>query len=124
MNTRRAFTLVEIMIVVAIIGLLAAIAIPSFIKARQASQTNACINNLRQIDAAKEQWALNSGAVNGDTVTPGGIDGVDSYIKNGEPQCPLGDGSGDYTYDVVGLDPRCTFYHATNHNAELSPAVP
>src|SRR5437879_11475545 len=52
------FTLVEIMIVVAIIGLLAAIAIPNFVKSRTTSQTQACINNLRQIDSAKQQWAL------------------------------------------------------------------
>jgi prepilin-type N-terminal cleavage/methylation domain-containing protein len=58
----NGFTLVEIMIVVAIIGLLAAIAIPNFIKARSTSQSNSCINNLRQIDAAIQQYALEHNA--------------------------------------------------------------
>ena len=57
-NKNAGFTLVEIMIVVAIIGLLAAIAIPNFVKARQTAQRNACIRNLHEIDGAKEEWAL------------------------------------------------------------------
>ena len=57
-SSNKGFTLVEIMIVVAIIGLLAAIAIPNFVRARTTSQMNACINNLRQVDGAKQQWAL------------------------------------------------------------------
>jgi prepilin-type N-terminal cleavage/methylation domain-containing protein len=83
------FTLVEIMIVVAIIGLLAAIAIPNFARARTTSQQNACINNLRQIDGAKQSWALENTQVL--TATP-----VDSQVQpylgrgsgGGLPWCP------------------------------------
>ena len=57
-SRKAGFTLVEIMIVVAIIGLLAAIAIPNFVKARSNAQTKACIANLKQIDGAVQQWAL------------------------------------------------------------------
>src|SRR2546426_10870649 len=57
-SRKSGFTLVEIMIVVAISGLLAAIAIPNFVKARTTSQANACINNLRQYDGAVQQYAL------------------------------------------------------------------
>src|SRR5271169_4024418 len=87
---KAGFTLVEIMIVVAIIGLLAAIAIPNFIKARATSQQNACINNLRQIDAAINEWAMETGQSNGSAV--GGITTVSAYIKlnsgSSIPSCP------------------------------------
>ena len=89
-SRKAGFTLVEIMIVVAIIGLLAAIAIPNFLKARSTSQQNACINNLRQIDGAIQQWALETGAGPASPVTGANIT---VYMGRGSagslPWCPL-----------------------------------
>ena len=98
------FTLVEIMIVVAIIGLLAAIAIPNFVKARTASQKNACIANLKQVDGAKATWALEQKKTTTDT--PGDTDlfGATQYIRD-KPACP---GGGDYALNDVGTKPTCT----------------
>jgi len=77
-NNRAAFTLVEIMIVVAIIGLLAALAIPGFVKARKQSQGRRIINDARQMDAAIDQWALENGKKDGDTVD---TTGAATYLK-------------------------------------------
>ena len=105
---QRGFTLVEIMIVVLIIGILMAIAVPDFIQARTTSRRQTCIANLKQIDSAKEQFAMDTkkdtGAavvqadlVNASTTTPG-------YIKS-FPVCPS---SGAYTIGNVGTNPSCS----------------
>jgi prepilin-type N-terminal cleavage/methylation domain-containing protein len=106
LNTSRkaGFTLVEIMIVVAIIGLLAAIAIPNFVRARETAQTNACINNLRQIDGAKQQWALEAGKSSTDTVA---WTDIAPYVKQGagiQTNCPA---KGTYTIGDVQTSPTC-----------------
>ena len=105
--TQQGFTLIEIMIVVAIIGLLAAIAVPNFVKSRTQSQTNACINNLRQIDSGKEQLALEARLTSGASVT---VASVNTYLKGGNtPTCPP---SGSYTYNDLGTNPVC---NTANH---------
>ena len=106
-SRKSGFTLVEIMIVVAIIGLLAAIAIPNFVKARTTSQANACVNNLRQIDGAKQQWALEQKQL--PSASPGRTE-LQPYLGRGSagsawPTCPA---NGTYTVGDLNTAPSCS----------------
>lgn len=88
-KTNSAFTLVEIMIVVAIIGLLAAIAIPNFVKARENAQLNSIFNNLRILEGAKDQWALEQKKGTGDSI--GSVSILSDYIKGGTVRPVIGE---------------------------------
>ena len=93
---QQGFTLVEIMIVVAIIGILAAIAIPNFIKNRNQSQAKACISNMRQISTAAENYLTEHDMTPWTGAWQDALVGSQNYIKV-EPKCPAG---GVYTVDV------------------------
>ena len=104
-SRKTGFTLVEIMIVVAIIGLLATIAIPNFVRARLKAQQAACINNLRQIDGAVQQFALENKKGPADPVT---FNDISNYLKNAVI-CPSGGTafSDSYTISDVATKPLC-----------------
>jgi prepilin-type N-terminal cleavage/methylation domain-containing protein len=119
-SRKAGFTLVEIMIVVAIIGLLAAIAIPNFVRARTTSQMNACINNLRLIDGAKQQWALEQ--KQGSAATPLATD-IQPYLGHGSagelPTCPADSTATptfttSYTIGTVSVKPLCAQVSSTH----------
>jgi prepilin-type N-terminal cleavage/methylation domain-containing protein len=98
------FTLVEIMIVVAIIGLLAAVAIPNLVKARKSAQKTACINNLKTIEGGKSIWALENKKGDSDVPGDGDLFGADKPVSK-KPECPSG---GTYNLNAVSEKPTCS----------------
>lgn len=116
-SRRIGFTLVEIMIVVAIIGLLATIAIPNFMRASAKSKQVACINNLRQLEGAKQQWAIESKAGPNSVPT---IANIRPYLGRGTagtaPTCPADAASTfatSYTINDLNTAPACLILPGT-----------
>jgi prepilin-type N-terminal cleavage/methylation domain-containing protein len=98
---RWAFTLVEIMVVVAIIGILAVMAFPYYVRSREQSQMKACMNNLRQIDGAKDRYSIENGKQSGDPILQSDIEPY--FLKKWE-NCPAG---GSYEMNPIAEDPTC-----------------
>jgi prepilin-type N-terminal cleavage/methylation domain-containing protein len=112
---KNGFTLVEIMIVVGIIGLLAAIAIPNFIRYREASRRSVCIANLKQLNDAKIQWGMERGKKATAIPVEEDLIGPDAYIRI-KPSCPSeGD---DYFMTIGDLRTRaaCSLGSAEGHS--------
>ena len=105
---RTGFTIIEIMIIVAIIGIIMAIAGPAYIRAREVSRARACQANLQKVFGAKEIWATENGKTNGDVVEWDQlvVEGSTEMYLRRVPTCP---GGGTYTLTAVGEDDICSY---------------
>jgi len=125
MDTRfkgqAGFNLVEIMIVVFLIGLLATIAIPNFIRTRTTAQANVCINNLRAIDYAIQQWALEQKQAPNSPVQ---FSDISAYLKK-RVLCPSGGSTfaDSYSISIVGAEPNCQRVPGSHLIAQSSGVV-
>jgi prepilin-type N-terminal cleavage/methylation domain-containing protein len=111
------FTLVEIMIVILIIGILLAIAIPNFLTARNSSRARSCVANLEQIDAAKQQYIMDSKAATTYPFTSG-LTELTNYLHN-TPSCPAG---GTYVVGAGNVSPTCNY--GTTDGSQFAHQLP
>lgn len=102
---KGAFTLVELMVVVMVLGILMAIAVPNWVRARETARRDSCLNNLREIEHAKQRYAMEFRLAGTDAVNEADI--APEFLKNQFPQCPNG---GTYTLGVVDEQPSCSIH--------------
>jgi prepilin-type N-terminal cleavage/methylation domain-containing protein len=108
----KGFSLVEVMIVVAIIGLLTAISLPNMVKSRMSATRNSCVSNLRQIEAAKRIWALEKQKISSDVPVDSDLFGSTAFVRD-KPACPAG---GSYGLNAVGVQATCSLNISQGHS--------
>ena len=112
----KGYTLVEIMIVVAIIAIFLSISVPNYLKAGKTSARNVCINNLKKIDGAIDQWAMDDSIQAGIVPSPSQENDIYNYVDGGKPECPS---KGEYTIHAVGSKPQVTCSKAESDGHKL-----
>ena len=110
-HRRRGFTLIEILIVVGVIGIILAIAMPAFMKTRAQARKQICIEQISQIESAKQQWGVETGKKDGDSPNDSDLFGANSYMKV-KPQCP---GGGTYNLQTIGQNATCSMAATEGH---------
>ena len=101
----NAFTLIELLISVTLIGILSTMALPNFYRMRLTTRKTICMNNLRQIEAATDRWVFENDVTEGTVVTADDETEIYSYIRGGRPPCPS---DGEYAIGVTGTYPQVT----------------
>jgi prepilin-type N-terminal cleavage/methylation domain-containing protein len=110
-HSKRGFTFLEIMIVVGIVGMLVTMAMPNFLRTRALAQKNVCIENMLQLESAKQLFALEKGKSSGYTVVDAELFGDGLFMKR-KPECPAG---GDYDLALIGTNTTCSYALTLEH---------
>jgi prepilin-type N-terminal cleavage/methylation domain-containing protein len=118
-NHNAGFTLVEVMIVVGIIGVVAAIGVPNFLRYREASRRSVCIANLKKMQEAKMQWAFEKGKKSTDIPLEVDLCGSSQYLRD-KPSCP--GGGADYITTIGQVDQfaTCTLARSEGHTLAVA----
>ena len=103
-KNQEAFTLIELLIVVAIFGIILSVALPAFNKTRLQARKKVCIENLSQIESAKQIWGVESGKTTGNVAAASDLVGPTLYLKR-QPSCPA---DGVYDFGAIGTPASCT----------------